>query len=84
MPDKTRAKMKNIVKALGSCEKIWENRTLVLTKKIGEVTLTYRTPRDTVCKKVFTGEKKVIPSSYIPERIEEEFEWVCEETSLLA
>jgi hypothetical protein len=84
-PEESKAKLKRIVHALGSCKKDWQNGNLAVSKAIGNsIRLRFTISREAVCKKVPTGETKVIPSQYIPERIEEGFEWVCEDVSLLA
>lgn len=83
--EKSKQKIKKITRALGSCKKDFNNTSLSVVKSIGDtVTLSYRVNREAVCKKVPTGITKVIPSVYMPERVEEEYEWVCDDVSLLS
>lgn len=85
----TRSKMREIARALGSCEKDYSGGLFELTKQFGDnygsrIRLIFRTKRDAVCRKVVKS-TKTIPAEtrVIPERIEEEVEWVCTD-SLLA
>jgi hypothetical protein len=81
--EKTKENIKKFLDAVGSCTKDWDNGNIKITKEFGTcVTLSASVSREVTCKKVPTGEKKVIPSYYSPERVEEEFEWVCEDVSL--
>lgn len=64
-----------------SWEKVYLDCWFTLARKFsGDVTLEVNVPRKQVCRKVRTGER-VVPAQ--PERIVEEFEWVCDEASLL-
>src|SRR6266404_7703403 len=56
-PVKTKAKMKRIVLALGSCEKEWYDHALHVVKKIGTVKLVFEVSRGAVCEKKLTGNK---------------------------
>lgn len=51
----------------------------------GQVVYKVRASRESVCKKVLTGNKTVHAASthYTPERIVEDYEWVCEDAALL-
>lgn len=86
-PERSKRKLKNIVKVLGSCEKDWGDRDLQVIKRFGHKTrLVFQVTRESICKKVPTGNKIIREATthYVPERVEEEFEWVCEEVSLLS
>lgn len=78
------AKIKKIARSVGSCEKNWTSTNLEVIKKFGnDIVLRWVVSREAVCKKVPTGNKIIHPAQVIPERTEEEFEWVCEDVSLL-
>jgi hypothetical protein len=80
--EKGKAKLKAIVKALGSCEKNFTSSSLEVRKKLNErVTLNYHVNREAFCKRVPTGEKRVIPAR--EETVEEVYDWICEDTSIL-
>ncbi len=84
--EKSKEKFKRIVRVLGECTKDWQDENLRVVKKIGSIKLTFQVDREAVCTKKPTGNKIIhaATTQYIPERIEEEFEWICEEVSLLA
>lgn len=78
-------RIKKITKSIGSCEKNWTSTSLEVIKKLGnDIVLRWYVSREAVCKKVPTGNKIVHPAQVIPERTEEEYEWVCDDVSLLA
>src|SRR6266403_4789889 len=84
--DNAKIKFKKIVAVLGSCTKVWGDSDLAVTKKIGKITLIFRVGREAVCEKKLTGNKIIHAATthYVPERIEEEFEWECNDVALLA
>lgn len=64
-------------------EKKWSNDfAVVITSEMSRWRLEYSVKRDVVCEKKITG-KKVVPERVVPEHEEEEFEWVCNDKSLL-
>lgn len=80
--EKGKAKLKAIVKALGSCEKDFTDSMLQVRKKLNDrVTLNYHVNREAFCKRIPTGEKRVIPAS--AERVEEVYTWDCDDVSIL-
>ena len=80
-PEKSKAAMREVVLALGKCEKKYEDGSLSVVKKMGHnIRLTYSVDRTTFCTKVVTG-TRIIPAQ--PEREVEEVEWVCNDMSLL-
>lgn len=56
--------------------------TVTITSKADNWEIAYSVRRDVVCEKKITG-KKLVPERIIPEREEEEFEWICNDKSLL-
>lgn len=82
--EKSKHKIKQIAKSVGSCEKKWDGDLLRIVKKIGHITLTWSVKREAVCKRVPTGEVITHPAYFQPERTEEKVEWVCEDVSLLS
>src|SRR6266576_7297575 len=69
----------------GRKEKIFNDWLFAVKKDFGGgVTLKIEAARAAICKKVPTGNKTVhaARTEYIPQRVEEEFEWVCEDTSI--
>lgn len=85
--ERAKRKLKRIVAVLGACQKDWGSNNLRVIKKIGnKVTLIFQVDRETVCEKKFTGNKIIHAATthYVPERVEEEFEWECNDVSLLA
>lgn len=48
---------------------------------VGILTLRISAERSQVCRKIVTG-TKVVPAYTIPERVEEDVEWVCDEPLL--
>lgn len=56
--------------------------SITLTNKAENWEIVYSVRRDVVCEKKITG-KKIVPERVIPEREEEEFEWICNDKSLL-
>lgn len=90
----TRSRMRDIARILahgGMVEKRHSGDSFQLSKQFGEkkyatgtITMRFSTQRSAVCRKVVKS-TKIIPAEtrVIPERIEEEVEWVCTD-SLLA
>lgn len=81
-----------ILRALGSCEKIYEDSFFKLRKKFNTITLEFVFMRNAVCTPRVVGQREVeaklvperlIPSEVIPAYTEDIIEWDCEE-SLLA
>lgn len=58
-----------------------------LTLKTPYWELVYRCDRDAVCKRIVKGTKVIpahtVPEQEIPERVEEDVEWVCDDVSLM-
>lgn len=77
----SRAKMRQILKALGSCKKDYSGSTFSLKKEFGPIRLAFQTSRETICRKVVTGSREV-PEVVLPARTEEVVEWVCEDPLL--
>jgi hypothetical protein len=85
--ENSKKKLKRVVAVLGSCTKDWQDHNLRVIKKIGHsIQLIFQVDREAVCSKKLTGNKIIHAAAthYTPERVEEEFEWVCDEVSLLA
>lgn len=86
--DATLARLRKAIRGLrGRKEKVMNDFAYSITKNFGEyVTFKVEAQRAAICKKVPTG-NKVIHEAYThhtPRRVEEEYEWVCEDNSLLA
>lgn len=84
-PEKSLAKLRRLVSGLGrgKKDKHYSGSSFTCTKQFGpHVSVRVEASRAAVCKKVPTGRVIVHPASVIPERTEEEFEWVCDETLL--
>lgn len=81
----TRMKMRNIAKVLSPCEKDYSTREFALRRKFGNLRVEFNTIRAAVCEKKVIS-TKTIPAEtrVIPERIEEEIEWVCTDSLLKA
>ena len=68
-----------------SWEKTYNGEWFWLAKAFGQdLRLDITVSRETVCRKVVTGTKVVPAVEAQPERVEETFDWVCEDASLLA
>jgi len=82
---KSKAAIKKIASSIGSCEKNWTSASLEVIKKFGnDIVLRWSVSREAICRKVPTGNKIVIKAQVIPERVEEEFDWVCDDVALLS
>jgi hypothetical protein len=83
-------KLSRYVRALGACEKKWNDNNLTVKKVFGKrVSLAFSVDRKVVCKKVVKSTKQVpkkvwveIPNEY--DTVDDEVEWVCEDLSLLS
>jgi hypothetical protein len=87
----TKKNMKRIIRAMGrgKKEKQYTDWSFSCVKKFGDlIVLKAETKRDAVCRKVFTGNKIKHAASTqtytTPERIEDEYEWVCDDPLLAA
>ena len=83
----SKAVVKKAVRSLGrgKKEKIFNEYQFECNKTYGpHVTLKVVALRAAVCRKVLTGNKITHAAStqYLPERIEEEYEWVCDDPIL--
>jgi hypothetical protein len=83
----TRKVLKKAIRGMGSGrkEKIFNDWQFLAKREFaGGVTLKVSTTREGVCKKVLTGNKIIhaARTDYIPETVEEEFEWVCDDPIL--
>lgn len=79
-----------VAKAGGKVAKNYTETEIQVEVRFGSILLRYDAPREKVCERVKVGEKiipaKVVPAReemFIPEKVEEIFEWKCPE-SLLA
>ena len=85
---KTKANVREFVRALGSCDKKYDGNQLNVIKKFGGedslIKIVGTSDRSVTCKKVVTG-YKTEPAVNLPERQVEIVEWECDEApSLLA
>jgi len=81
IPDSIKGKMAGYARALKPCKKDFSGQSFALTRKFGILTLRISASREQVCRKIVTG-TRVVPAYTIPERIEEDAEWVCDEPLL--
>lgn len=88
-PEKSKALLKRIVRGMGAGrkEKEYSESSFVCRKQLSdEVQLMVRVDRQVACRPVPTGRVIVHPArteSYtVPERVEEEVEWICDDTLL--
>jgi len=73
-----KAILKRAVRALKPVVKEYDNTTLRVKRKFGnKINFSLSVSREVACKAVKTGNKIIHAASYIPERVEEEVEWVC-------
>ena len=79
-----KAMVKKLVRLLKPVRKEYSSDSLKILKEFGTLRLRTEVRRDIVCKAVPTGNKIVHAAHYIPERIEEEVEWVCTDPLLKA
>jgi len=78
----TRSKMRTMAKALAPCEKNYAGSSFELTRKFGKrLTFSVSTTRDAICEKKVVG-TKIVPARMVEERVEEEVEWVCNDSLL--
>ena len=82
--EKSRKKLAALTRAIpGKKEKVFKDYGAFWVERKFDGLVRYRVTasRETVCKKVLTGNKIIHPgkTEYIPERIEEEFTWECDE-----
>jgi hypothetical protein len=86
MPAASLSRLRAQVRGMGGRkEKRYTDSGFTCTRDFSErVSVTVSASRETVCHKVPTGNKIIHASrtEYIPERIEEEYEWVCDEMIL--
>jgi len=85
VPLSTREQIAGIAR-VGSWQKDYESDTwFSLKRSFGpQVTLEYFTERSNVCRKVKTGETRLVPARPAePERIEDVEKWVCDDAALL-
>lgn len=79
----TRKALKKIIRSMGrgKKEKIYNDWSFICRKKFGPIELRVETTRSAICRKVPTGNKVIhaARTEYIPERVEEEYEWVCDD-----
>lgn len=86
-PEASLARLRKIVRGMGrgKKEKQFYSDSFSCVKDLGgHVTLRVDAGRQIVCKPVKTG-RTVVHAAYVesyPERVEEEVEWVCDETLL--
>lgn len=83
----TRSALKKAIRGMGRGrkEKIFNDYQFLAKREFpGAVTLKVTASREGVCRKVPTGNKIIHAATthYIPEREEEEFEWVCDDPIL--
>lgn len=85
--EQTLRDLKRATRAIpGRKEKVFLDWAFQVKKDFGgQVVYKIRASRESVCKKVLTGNKTVHAASthYTPERIVEDYEWVCEDAALL-
>lgn len=77
--------LRRLVRGLGGRkkEKHYGTGGFTCTRHFGEhVRVCISAARETVCRRVPTGNKIIHAAQYIPETVEEEVEWVCEEKLL--
>lgn len=87
--EKSKALLKRIVRGMGAGrkEKEYSQDSFVCRKQLSnEVQLLVRVDRQVACRPVPTGRTIVHPARVeswtVPERVEEEVEWVCDDTLL--
>lgn len=73
--EKTKRNIKRFLDMVGNCEKEYKDDRIRITKlnSFGEPMIVGTVDRGIACKRVVTGTK------VIPERIEEQYEYVCDE-----
>lgn len=86
--EKTKRELGRFLAAVGSCEKEYSDNRLQITKKFscsGRVMITGSVDRALTCRKVYTGKQVLKEATLIPARLEDEYEWECDErVSLLS
>lgn len=83
-PAVSKRMVKQIVRTLKPVEKKYSGGSLELRRKFGTIPFHMYVNREVVCKQVKTGNKIVHAAHYIPERVEDEVEWVCTDPLLKA
>jgi hypothetical protein len=82
--DATKANIRRFLRAVGSCDKQFENDKLRIRKVFGKtVILEGAVDRSIACKKI-VKEKKWVEAQVIQGYYDEKVEWDCETPSLLA
>lgn len=78
--DKTKQNLKRFLSAVGPCEKDYAHDRIKIVKRnsLGNQMVIGSVERSLACKKVVTG-TKLVPATLIQARIEEEYEWQCDE-----
>lgn len=83
----TKEALRNFMAALGPCDKdMTGSDEITVTKKFGttgDVKITGTISKALTCKKVVTGTRVRPARPAVPEEIVEEYEYVCEDVSLL-
>jgi hypothetical protein len=84
-PKASLTKLRSLIKSLGGRrkDKSYTDSGFACVRKFGpHVVVKVSASREAVCRRVPTGNKIVHAAVTYPERVEEEFEWVCDETLL--
>ncbi len=71
-------------RAKGGWRKEYGSAHFWLTRSFGPIAFEVNASRNSVCRKVSTGTRVIPAQPAQPERTEEVFDWICDETSLLA
>lgn len=66
-----------LIKALGSCEKVWNDDMFSIMKTFGALKLKAIFWRQQICERVVVGSEEV-PEKVIPASVRELVEWRCE------
>lgn len=86
-PDKEKSlkRIAAIARAIpGKKEKNYDGDEFAINVELaGGLELSWYVDRTVTCKKVPTGKVRTIPAYSSPERVEPEYEWVCDEVILL-
>jgi hypothetical protein len=76
-PRERKRELKQTVRLLKPVKKEYSGSSLNVTRKFGKLSFTVYVSREIACKMVKTGNKIIHAGTWIPERTEEEVEWVC-------
>ncbi len=84
--DDTKENIKKFLDAVGSCKKDYSDDKIVIEKEYktpststyGRTMIKGSVDRSVACKKVVKGQK-LVPATLIQARMEDEYEWVCDE-----